>query len=52
MALIRDDYCLNWPVGKGAGKDGKAGKLWRVEIVKRRVVRHERNRLRERVRDR
>ena len=20
----------NWPVGKGAGRDGRAGKLWRV----------------------
>ena len=31
MALVRDEYWLNWPVGKGAGKDGRAEELWRVE---------------------
>ena len=30
MALVRDEYWLNWPVGKGAGRNGRAGKLWRV----------------------
>ena len=34
MALVRDEYWLNWPVGKGAGRDGRAGKLWRVEKSK------------------
>ena len=27
MALVHDEY---WPVGKGAGKAGRAEKLWRV----------------------
>ena len=30
MALVRDEYWLNWPVGKEAGRNGRAGKLWRV----------------------
>ena len=30
MALVRDKYRLNWPVGKGAGRIGRTGKLWRV----------------------
>ena len=30
MALVRDKYRLNWPVGIGAGRIGRTGKLWRV----------------------
>ena len=30
MALVRDEYWLKRPVGKGAGRNGRAGKLWRV----------------------
>ena len=30
MALVRDKYWLKWPVGKGAGRNGRAEKLWRV----------------------
>ena len=30
MALVRDEYWLKLAVGKGAGRDGRAGKLWRV----------------------
>ena len=30
MAFIRDEYWLKRPVWKGAGRNGRAGKLWRV----------------------
>ena len=30
MALVRDEYWLKLPVGKGAGRHGRAEKLWRV----------------------
>ena len=30
MALVRDQYWLNWPVGKGAGRHGRVEELWRV----------------------
>ena len=30
MALVRYEYWLNWPVGKGQGRNGRAWKLWRV----------------------
>ena len=30
LALVRDSTGSNWPVGKGAGRNGRAGKLWRV----------------------
>ena len=32
MALVRDETSTgyNWPVGKGAGRNGRAEKLWRV----------------------
>ena len=30
MALVRDEYWLNWPVGKEAGRNGRVGKLWRI----------------------
>ena len=30
MALVRDEYWLKMAVGKGAGKDERAEKLWRV----------------------
>ena len=30
MALVRDEYWLNWPVGKGAERNGRARKLWRI----------------------
>ena len=34
MALVRDEYWLNWPVEKGAGRNGRAGKLLRVGMSK------------------
>ena len=30
MALVRDEYWLNWPVRKGEERNGRAWKLWRV----------------------
>ena len=48
MALVCDKYWLNWPIGKGAGRNGRAEKLWRVGKSEKVGLRHDRNSLRER----
>ena len=56
MALVSNEYWLNWLVGKGAGINGRAEKLWRIgkseEVgfkARKKLITREREREKERV---